>query len=81
MSIGKLVGSALLIIAAIGVIYTIEGALTTVWGVALFPDTPLIIKLFIPTLAIGFGSILIAMLVNRLRRTRHTLHSPTVTTK
>ncbi len=71
MSIGRIVGSALIAVAAAIMLYTIIGAVSIVWGVAQFDEMPITIKLFLPvifgTLAVTLG----VMAVQRVRSRRH----------
>ena len=68
MSLKRLAAAAVLITTGLATLYTIEGAVSTVWGVALYPQMPITVKLMLPGLAVGFAIVLIGMLRSRLRR-------------
>ena len=68
MSLKRLAAAAVLIVMGLATLYTIEGAVSTVWGVALYPEMPLTVKLLLPGLAVGFAIVMIGMLRARLRR-------------
>ena len=70
MSIGRIVGSVLIGLAAAVMLYTIVGAVTTVWGVAQFDEMPITVKLFLPVIFGTLAGTLGVMAVQRLRQSR-----------
>ncbi len=70
MSIGRIVGSALIGLAAAVMLYTIVGAVSTVWGVAQFDEMPITVKLFLPVIFGTLAGTLGVMAVQRLRQSR-----------
>ncbi len=71
MSIGRVVGSALIGVAAAIMLYTIVGAVSTVWGVAQFEEMPITVKLFLPVIFGTLAGTLGVMAVQRVRNRRH----------
>ena len=71
MSIGRLVGSALIAVAAAIMLYTIIGAVSIVWGVAQFSEMPITVKLFLPVIFGTLAGTLGVMAVQRVRSRRH----------
>ena len=70
MSIGRIVGSALIGLAAAIMLYTVVGAVSTVWGVAQFEEMPITVKLFLPVIFGTLAGALGVMAVQRLRQHR-----------
>jgi hypothetical protein len=62
----SILGYLLIGFAAVVVIYTIEGAATTVIGFSRFEDTPLLVKLLVPLVSIGTVSILLFPLLKKV---------------
>ncbi len=50
MSIGRIVRSALIAVAAAIMVYTIVGAVSIVWGVSQLSEMPITVKLFLPVI-------------------------------
>ena len=71
MSVGRIVGSALIGLAAAIMLYTIVGAVSTVWGVAQFDEMPITVKLFLPVIFGTLAGTLGVMAVQRVRSRRH----------
>ncbi len=71
MSIGRVVGGALIAVAAAIMLYTIVGAVNTVWGVAQFDEMPITVKLFLPVIFVTLAGTLGVMAVQRVRSRRH----------
>ena len=71
MSIGRvLLGAVIVAIAAI-IVYTIAGAVSTVWGVSQFSEMPITVKLFLPVIFGTLAATLAVMAVQRMRRRNH----------
>ena len=71
MSLGRVVGSALIGCAAAIMLYTIVGAVNTVWGVSQFSEMPITVKLFLPVIFGTLAGTLGVMAVQRVRSRRH----------
>ena len=71
MSMGRVIGSALIGVAAAIMLYTIVGAVSTVWGVAQFDEMPITVKLFLPVTFGTLAGTLGVMAVQRVRNRRH----------
>ena len=71
MSIGRIVGSALIAVAAAIMLYTIIGAVSIVWGVAQFDEMPITVKLFLPVIFVTLAGTLGVMAFQRMRRHSH----------
>ena len=67
MSIGRVLGGALLIAAAAIMLWTIVGAVSTVWGVAQLDEMPITVKLFLPVI---FGTLAVTLGVMAIQRAR-----------
>ncbi len=67
MSIGRIVGSTLIGCAAAIMVYTIVGAVNTVWGVSQLSEMPLPVKLFLPVIFGTLAGTLGVMAVQRVR--------------
>ncbi|MCY4575913.1 MAG: hypothetical protein OXC55_04855 [Chloroflexi bacterium] len=72
MSIGRVFGSALIGVAAAIMLYTIVGAVSTVWGVAQFEEMPITVKLFLPVTFGTLAGTLGIMAIQRVRNRNHT---------
>ena len=71
MSIGRvLLGAVIVAIAAI-IVYTIAGAVSTVWGVSQFSEMPITVKLLLPVIFGTLAATLAVMAVQRMRRRNH----------
>lgn len=68
----SILGYLLIGFAAVVVIYTIEGAATTVIGFSQFEDTPFLVKLLVPLVTIGTILILIFPLLKKVILTKRT---------
>ena len=68
MSIGRVLGGALLIAAAAIMAYTIAGAISTVWGVSQISEMPITVKLFLPVIFGTLAATLGVMAIQRARR-------------
>jgi hypothetical protein len=62
----RILGYLLTGFAGAVVIYTIEGAATTVIGFSQFEDTPLLVKLLVPLVTIGTISIILFPLLKKV---------------
>ena len=62
----SILGYLLIGFAGAVVIYTIEGAATTVIGFSQFEDTPLLVKLLVPLVTIGTISIILFPLLKKV---------------
>ena len=71
VSIGRIVGSALIAVAAAIMLYTIIGAVSIVWGVAQFDEMPITVKLFLPVIFVTLAGTLGVMAFQRMRRHSH----------
>lgn len=71
MSIGRVVGGTLIAVAAAVIVYTIVGAVNTVWGVSQLSEMPIPVKLFLPVIFGTLGGTLGVMAVQRVRRRNH----------
>ena len=72
MSMGRVIGSALIGVAAAIMLYTIVGAVGTVWGVAQFDEMPITVKLFLPVIFGTLAGTLGIMAIQRVRNRNHT---------
>ncbi|MYD35445.1 MAG: hypothetical protein F4X20_00235 [Dehalococcoidia bacterium] len=72
MSIGRVVGGTLIAVAAAIMVYTIVGAINTVWGASQFDEMPITVKLFLPVIFGTLAGTLGVMAVQRVRRRSHT---------
>ena len=68
MKVGRIIGGFLIILCAGIMLYTIQGAVATVWGVSQFSGFPLTVKLFLPVIFGTLAIVLGVMGVSRLRR-------------
>lgn len=68
----SILGYLLIGFAAVVVIYTIEGAATTVIGFSQFEDTPFLVKLLVPLVTIGTILLLIFPLLKKVILTKRT---------
>lgn len=71
MSIGRVVGSALIVGAAAIMVYTIMGAVNIVWGVSQLSEMPITVKLFLPVIFGTLAGTLGVMVIQRARNRRH----------
>lgn len=71
MSIGRVVGSALIGCAAAIMAYTIVGAVNLVWGVSQFSEMPITVKLFLPVIFGTLAGTLGVMAIQRARSRKH----------
>ena len=71
MSMGRVIGNALIGLAAAIMLYTIVGAVSTVWGVAQFDEMPLPVKLFLPVIFGTLAGTLAVMAIQRMRTRSH----------
>ena len=71
MSIGRVVGGALIAVAAAIMVYTILGAVSIVWGVSQLSEMPITVKLFLPVIFGTLAGTLGVMAVQRVRSRRH----------
>ncbi len=69
---GRVIGSALIGVAAAIMLYTIVGAVGTVWGVAQFDEMPITVKLFLPVIFGTLAGTLGIMAIQRVRNRNHT---------
>ena len=72
MSIGRIVRTALIAVAAAIMVYTIVGAVSIVWGVSQLSEMPITVKLFLPVIFGTLAGTLGVMAVQRMRNRRHT---------
>ncbi len=68
MSAARILGGAALIAVAGIVAYTVQGAISTVWGVSQFNEMPITVKLFLPVILGTLTAVLAAMGLIHLRR-------------
>lgn len=71
MSIGRIVGGALIGCAAAIMVYTIVGAVNIVWGVSQLSEMPITVKLFLPVIFGTLAGTLGVMAVQRMRSSHH----------
>ncbi len=70
MKPARVIGGFLIILCAGIMLYTILGAVATVWGVSQFNEFPLTVKLFLPVIFGTLAIVLGVMGVSRLRQRR-----------
>ena len=68
MKPARIIGGFLIILCAGIMLYTIQGAVAIVWGVAQFSEIPITVKLFLPVIFGTLAIVLGVMGVSRLRR-------------
>ena len=68
MKAGRIIGGFLIILCAGIMLYTIQGAIATVWGISQFSEFPITVKLFLPVIFGTLAIVLSVMGVSRLRR-------------
>ncbi len=71
MSIGRVVGGALIAVAAAIMVYTIVGAVSIVWGVSQLSEMPITVKLFLPVIFGTLAGTLGVMAIQRVRSRSH----------
>ena len=76
MKVGRIIGGFLIILCAGIMLYTIQGAVATVWGVSQISEFPLTVKLFLPVIFGTLAIVLGVMGVSRLRRRGQSPHQP-----
>ena len=74
MKPGRIIGGFLIILCAGIMLYTIQGAVATVWGVSQFGEFPITVRLFLPVIFGTLAIVLSVMGVSRFRRRGQSAH-------